>query len=463
MKVPRLTRSIFLDQFLLMQGVGVLIGLAFPKFLVLYGFEAESVLTLEFYLVCQVAGQVVGLISFLLVSTVIRPHLKLLANRMQDIAEGLQKKTFSEHAVQCDDDLCQIRVDSRDEIGVTAKAYNRMLTSLLQAHEVERVFNRFTQVMSENLQLEKLADETLDLLLRSTHVEAGAVVVVQNGALEVVSSYGILEAESLAAHDRVSKVIHDGQEERVSMPKGIALDGVLTQFTPSEVFIKPIEFKGSTLGVLVAATGAELADQRTEQLLEIFSRSIGLAMNNAMIHSKFQKLAAVDSLTGIYNRRFGMDRLREDFTRSIRDQSSLSLAMIDIDHFKPINDTYGHLVGDRAIKMIAAIIKNCLREGDIVVRYGGEEFMVLMHGASSRNAMNVCERMRHQVKDAFFKEGTQQIQLTVSVGLVSYPEQPAADEMGLIDMADQALYTAKDAGRNQVVAFAKAQAAISEV
>ncbi|MDR9498275.1 MAG: diguanylate cyclase [Hydrogenovibrio sp.] len=462
MKVPRLTRSIFLDQFLLMQGIGVLIGLAFPKFLVLYGFEAASVLTLEFYLVCQVAGQVVGLISFLLVSTVIRPHLKLLANSMHDIAEGLEKKTFSEQTVRCDEDLCQIRVDSRDEIGVTAKAYNRMLASLLQAHEVERVFNRFTRVMSENLQLEKLADETLHLLLRSTHIEAGAVVVVRNGALEVVSSYGILEAEQLAEHDRISKVISDGQEEKVRLPSGIALDGVLTQFTPSEVFLKPIEFKGSTLGVLVAATGAELADERTEQLLEIFSRSIGLAINNAMIHSKFQKLAAVDSLTNIYNRRFGMDRLREDFARSVRDQTSLSLAMIDIDHFKPINDTYGHLIGDKAIRMIAAIIKNCLREGDIVVRYGGEEFMVLMHGASSRNALNVCERIRHQVKDAFFKEGTQQIQLTVSVGLVSYPEQPAGDEMGLIDMADQALYTAKDAGRNQVVTFAKAQQTIAE-
>lgn len=462
MKVPRLTRSIFLDQFLWMQGVGVLIGLAFPKFLVLYGFEATSVLTLEFYLVCQVAGQVVGLISFLLVSTVIRPHLKLLATRMHAISEGLQQRSFFEQSVQCDDGVCQIQVDSQDEIGVSARAYNRMLASLLQAHEVERVFNRFTRVMSENLQMETLADETLNLLLQSTHVEAGAVIVVSHGQLKVVSSHGILEAGQLAEHDRVIKVVEDGQQARVSMPRGIALDGVLTQFTPSEVFIKPIEFKGATLGVLVAATGAELADERTEQLLEIFSRSIGLAMNNAMIHSKFQKLAAIDSLTGIYNRRFGMDRLREDFSRSVRDQSSLSLAMIDIDHFKPINDTYGHLIGDKAIRMIAGIIKNCLREGDIVVRYGGEEFMVLMHGASSRNAQNVCERIRHQVKDAFFKEGTQQIQLTVSVGLVSYPEQPAGDEMGLIDMADQALYTAKDGGRNQVVTFAKAQQTIAE-
>lgn len=453
MQLPRLTNSIFLDQFLFMQLIGVFIGLAFPHFLVWYGFHADEVLTGDFYIVSQIAGQMVGLISFILISMVIRPHLKLLSHRMQDIADGLQQKTFDDQVMKCGDGFCQIEVASNDEIGISARAYNQMLDALIQAHGVERVFNRFTKVMSENLDLSKLADETLSLLIESTNFEAGAVLVIRQGELQLIASQGILDADSLAKHDVIARSIKAGKSSRIQLPDNIDLDGVLTHFKPSEIFIEPIEFKSSTLGVLVAATGAHIADEHTEQLGQLFSRSIGLAINNAMIHSKFQKLAAIDGLTSIYNRRFGMERLKEDFSRAVREQNSMAIGMVDIDHFKAINDTYGHLVGDRVIKMIASIIKNTIREGDIVIRYGGEEFLMILHGASCENAYNICERIRHQVKDTVFKEENQLIQVSVSIGLAAYPEQPAGDEVELIHKADQALYQAKETGRNQVLKF----------
>lgn len=453
MQLPRLTNSIFLDQFLFMQLIGVFIGLAFPHFLVWYGFHAEEVLTTDFYIVSQVAGQIVGLISFFLISMVIRPHLKLLSNKMQDIANGLQNKAFDNQAMNCEEGMCQIEVTSNDEIGISARAYNQLLDALIKSHEVERVFGQFSKIMSENLDLSKLSDEALSLLIQSTNFEAGAFLVIRQGELNVIASQGILEPETLPKHDIIEKCLKEVKTKRIPLPKNIDIDGVLTHFRPSEIFVEPIEFKGSVLGVLVAATGAQPADDRTEQLASLFSRSIGLAINNAMIHSKFQKLAAVDGLTGVYNRRFGMERLKEDFSRAIREQTSMTLAMVDIDHFKSINDTYGHLVGDRVIKMIASIIKNAVREGDIVVRYGGEEFLMILHGASCQNAFNICERIRHQVKDTVFQENNQVIQVTVSVGLAAYPEQPAGDEMELIHKADQALYQAKDGGRDQVLKF----------
>lgn len=453
MQLPRLTKSIFLDQFLFMQLIGVFIGLAFPHFLVWYGFHAEEVLTIDFYIVSQVAGQIVGLISFLLISMVIRPHLKLLSHKMQDIANGLQNKSFDDHTLNCEEGMCQIEVSSDDEVGISARAYNQLLDALIKSHEVERVFGRFSKIMSENLDLSKLADETLSLLIQSTNFEAGAFLVIRQGELNVIASQGILEPENLSQHDVIEKCLKDAKTKRIALPSNIELDGVLTHFRPSEIFIEPIEFKGSVLGVLVAATGAYVADDHTEQLAQLFGRSIGLAINNAMIHSKFQKLAAVDGLTGVYNRRFGMERLKEDFSRAVREQNSMTLAMVDIDHFKAINDTYGHLVGDRVIKMIAAIIKNTVREGDIVVRYGGEEFLMILHGASCQNAFNICERIRHQVKDTIFQENNQVIQVTVSVGLAAYPDQVAGDEVELIHKADQALYQAKDGGRDQVIKF----------
>lgn len=433
----------------------MLIGLAFPHFLVWYGFPPEEVLTLEFYLISQVAGQVVGLISFLLISTVIRPHLKLLSQKMEEIAHGLKNKDFDQDEANCAEDFCGIEVVSNDEIGTTAMAYNEMLRALIQSHEVEVVYNKFTKIISENMELNRLVDDAMELLIDSTNIQASAVLVVKNAELELASSIGIFNGEHLAEHDMVQKCVKDKKPFRVKVPANIELDGVLTQFKPTEVFIEPLEYKGSISGILIAATGGVPADDRTEQLLRLFSRSIGLAINNALIHERFQKLAAIDSLTNVYNRRFGMERLREDFSRALRENSSFSVAMLDIDHFKQVNDTYGHLVGDKVIVMVSATIKKNLREGDIVIRYGGEEFLLVMHGASSCDALKVCERIRQQIKDTEIEDGSQKLHVTASCGIASYPEVKVDSEVALIDEADQALYMAKETGRDKTVIASK--------
>ncbi|BCN92326.1 hypothetical protein THMIRHAM_01110 [Thiomicrorhabdus immobilis] len=459
MQIPRLTKSIFLDQFIYMQVVGVIIGLAFPHFLVWYGFPESEVLTWEFYLVTQIAGQMVGLLSFLMISMVIRPHLKQLALKMQDIAEGLQEKDFIDYSVKCHEQLCTMEVLSNDEIGVSASAYNQLLAALLSSHENEQVFNKFTKVMSQNLEVETLSEETINLLISATKIEAAAILLYKNGEIVVEATQGIFHPETLTEHTTVLDAINKGKAQRITLPKHIQLDGVLTQFTPTEVFIEPIEFKGTHLGVMVAATGSEMADERTNTTLHLFARSMGLALNNALIHSKFQRLAAYDGLTNVYNRRFGMARLKEDFGRATREQSALSVIMVDIDHFKKINDNYGHLVGDKAIILIASILKKTLRDGDIVVRYGGEEFLMILQGASTKDALDVSERIRHQVQDTIFTEGDQRIDITVSVGVCGFPEVQVPDEVMLIDKADQALYQAKQTGRNKVIAYGTALAA----
>ncbi|QCU89212.1 GGDEF domain-containing protein [Thiomicrorhabdus sediminis] len=455
MKIPRLTKSIFLDQFIYMQLVGVLIGLAFPHFLVWYGFATEQVLTTEFYILTQVAGQVVGLISFLMISLVIRPHLKTLSNKMQDIAININSKDFLDYSEKCNENMCAMEVVSNDEIGISASAYNELLNALMSAHETEQVFNKFSKIMSESLEVQTLSEETVDLLIGATRIEAAAIYLFKNGEIELTSTRGITDADKLTKHPSVMDAVNKGRAQKINLPKHVQLDGVLTHFTPSEVFIEPIDFKGTHLGVMVAATGALMADEKTRVILQLFSRSMGLALNNALIHSKFQRLAAYDSLTNVYNRRFGMARLKEDFARSTREQSSLSVIMVDIDHFKNINDTYGHLVGDKAIVIIASILKNISRDGDVVVRYGGEEFLMILPGASSADAAKVAERIRHQVKDTIFKEDNQQIVMTISVGVCGYPEIQVTDEVELIDKADQALYHAKQSGRNRVVEFAR--------
>ncbi|WP_029406509.1 GGDEF domain-containing protein [Thiomicrorhabdus sp. Milos-T2] len=453
MQIPRLTKSIFLDQFLYMQMIGVIIGLSFPLILVGYGFPEREVLTWQFFLITQVAGQMVGLISYVMISMVIRPHLKQLAMKMQDIANSLQDKDFIDYSVKCHHQLCNMDVISNDEIGVSAHAYNQLLEALIDSHESEEVFNKFTKVMSANLEVSTLSEKTIELLVKSTKIEAAAILLFKHGEVKVEATQGILHPESLTEHSSILDAVVKGKAQRITLPKQIQLDGVLTHFTPSEVFVEPIEFKGSHLGVLVAATGAKTADDRTNSTLHLFARSMGLALNNALIHTKFQRLAAYDGLTNVYNRRFGMTRLKEDFARASREQSQLSVMMVDIDHFKKINDNYGHLVGDKAIRLIASILKNTLRDGDIVIRYGGEEFLMILQGANTKDALQVSEKIRHQVQDTIFSEGEQQISLTISVGVCGFPEIQVADEVMLIDKADQALYQAKQSGRNKAIAY----------
>ncbi|MBE0685570.1 MAG: GGDEF domain-containing protein, partial [Anaerolineaceae bacterium] len=153
----------------------------------------------------------------------------------------------------------------------------------------------------------------------------------------------------------------------------------------------------------------------------------------------------------IYNRRFGMTRLHEEFGRSLRANTPMGVMMMDLDHFKQVNDTYGHLTGDRVLIKLVKLARSVLRDGDILVRYGGEEFLAILPGASQNDVRNIADRLRRKVEESGVADGDDIIKLTISIGGVSYPEHDVAKEIQLVDLADQALYQAKEAGRNCVV------------
>jgi len=108
---------------------------------------------------------------------------------------------------------------------------------------------------------------------------------------------------------------------------------------------------------------------------------LAVALNNSLNHQDLQRVAALDPLTGVYNRRFGLQRLTEEFGRSVRSGDPLGVLMLDLDHFKAVNDTYGHLVGDRVLQTVVRAARQILREGDVLLRYGGEEFIIVLPGA----------------------------------------------------------------------------------
>ena len=185
---------------------------------------------------------------------------------------------------------------------------------------------------------------------------------------------------------------------------------------------------------------------------EILARTFAIALSNAVKHEQLQRVAALDPLTSCYNRRFGLARLREEFNRSIRSDSVLSLVIFDIDHFKSVNDTYGHLIGDRVIAKVAEAARSQLRDEDILVRYGGEEFLCILPGVSSCDAESICERIRVEIEGLIVVDRKRKIGCTVSLGYATCPTQELDSERKLLQAADDALYRAKKNGRNATVA-----------
>lgn len=167
---------------------------------------------------------------------------------------------------------------------------------------------------------------------------------------------------------------------------------------------------------------------------------------------ELQQLSRVDRLTGLWNRGYWEERLREEWVRAGRTSEEVMLVIFDIDHFKNINDTYGHAVGDEAIRMVGRLLLECSRDVDVCGRYGGEEFGVLLPETPMEGAVTFCERLRETIARQVIPTGIGPLQFTISLGIAAWGFD-LADTRTWIERADQALYSAKHGGRNQTQVF----------
>jgi len=304
-------------------------------------------------------------------------------------------------------------------------------------------------MLSSRLELDTVANGALHQLLEHTGAAAGAILVDTGGHLQVQASLGVRDPESIVDRDLVRDAQRTGATEVLEVPRDVEIEGALVDFRPRAVLFLPVSHKNVPLGVVVMAS-TESFEPEDLARLDLFRHGLGLALNNALAHDRLQRLAALDPLTGVYNRRFGLGRLHEEFGRAIRANSPLGVMMLDLDHFKSVNDTYGHQVGDRLLTSVAGIVSSILREGDILVRYGGEEFLAVLPAASSENLRAIGERVRRAVEDSSLVDGSQMVRITVSIGGAAYPNQNVESEESLVELADEALYAAKQSGRNLV-------------
>ena len=181
----------------------------------------------------------------------------------------------------------------------------------------------------------------------------------------------------------------------------------------------------------------------------VFANQMAVALENVRLYNETQQLAITDELTSLYNRRGFFELGRREVDRVLRFGHPLTAVMIDIDHFKIVNDTYGHPLGDKILRGLADRIRHNIRDIDIFGRYGGEEFVVLLIENDIATAALVAERLRRLISDTPFQTEAGPISITVSMGLAIVTKD-TPDLGTLISQADQALYHAKQAGRNRV-------------
>lgn len=228
--------------------------------------------------------------------------------------------------------------------------------------------------------------------------------------------------------------------------------------TRSEMCV-PLIFFGEKLGV-VALESEKLGNFRKDDVasLEAVADIVAGAIQNAKYFERAKQLAYVDGLTGIFNRRYFELRIAEELERASRYESQLTVIMIDIDNFKRLNDEFGHLLGDEVLRHVSQIFQQQLRKGDIVCRYGGEEFAIVVPQTAPENAFEAAEKLRRIVESWYFPGVPRKV--TISAGLAGFPRHGRTRDE-IVASADGALYGAKQGGRNRVVAAASPRVSMS--
>lgn len=325
-------------------------------------------------------------------------------------------------------------------------------------------FLNLSKTLSATLNMEELFRLALHLIGRSLHVDAYSLMLLDESGerLVVKAAFGLPEDGTLGQTLRLGEgisglVAQTGQALLVpdvsAEPRFLEQESFRLQ--RGSFICVPLRIKGrEVIGVLNAQKpdphGFGLGDL---DLFQAVANQVAAALENAQLYQRTKELSTRDDLTGLFNRRHFFDNLEKEVQRARRYRRVFSLLLLDLDDFKGYNDTYGHLKGDEALKEVARLLLASTRRADIVARFGGEEFVVLLPEINAQGALVVAEKIRTAVDQYPFAGRASQPggHMSVTLGLATYPTD-SEDGLELVDLADRALYLGKQQGGNRTCA-----------
>jgi diguanylate cyclase (GGDEF)-like protein len=335
------------------------------------------------------------------------------------------------------------------------------------------VILRLSMLTGLQMQLEATLNLLSDMAAEICPFDSALVYFWDEGAehMELRLLRGIPKGSNITAEISTGNVLNlwavkYGRPLLITRGHHLQADALLGVMNSGSALAVPLFVSNRVMGSLQFFSSRQNAFQREDaQLLWILSLVSENLLTREYANEGLLRFAFTDYLTGLKTRGYFEQQLELEFKRSERRRQKFALLMIDIDHFKHLNDTFGHHVGDQILRDVSSILMKDMREVDTVARYGGEEFVIILPETTEAGAIYVAQRLRRTVEQAkFFAGSPHEIQhLTISIGVAVY-DTDAQFKRDLIEFADAALYAAKHAGRNRVVAYSGlAQQAQKEV
>ena len=453
-KYGTVKRSVLRNLLFSMLTFGLFVGLIFPPFARIV-LDTDKAYTPLFFSLCVLAGLLVGIFNFFIFRLLVSQELNLIQKGMSHVNVNIaDKEVLDEDCVS----ECILEITSADIIGDISLSFNSMTHEIFKRLELDSETRKFNSKLMHSVEIKDVSDTILTKMAAVMDAKAGLLYGGKAEKMQLFSHFGVDKT------DGITSILADqfGPIEKALKSENILsysqLDGwewfsqstPLGNFRPGSVLLIPLMAKQQSVGMVILACGVQTISPQQKKVLETLRSFAAPYLDNSILHKKITELAAIDDLTNILNRRFGMRRLKEEYSRATRHGVPISAVMIDIDHFKDFNDTFGHNAGDAVLKMVAATLRDNLRAEDMVCRYGGEEFLMVLAGAGMNDGALISERIRRAIETNHIRWGDKHLSVTISSGIATYPVVRASVCEELIAAADKALYAAKEFGRNQV-------------
>lgn len=347
-----------------------------------------------------------------------------------------------------------VRIDFRD-----ISNFLRLERELLTRNKELIIINNLSNAFISSANLDLVIEDLMEKVLLITDFHTGWLLLKENERFALKSSRGItpgfqktIEKGALAA--LCARTIEAGDPLNVLEPSDIGKISCLREEGIVFLVILPLISSNNTRGLIfLASRVGRNFEFDLAYLLTVVEKHITHIIDKIKLFQETKLLSITDGLTGLHNTRYFYRCLDLEIARTNRYGKPFSLMLFDIDNFKQLNDNYGHQAGDEVLQELAKIFKSISRETDTIVRYGGEEFIIILPNTSEEETISLANRIRHAVEEnTFIVDIKERVKITLSGGIASYPRN-AGDAKALLNASDTALYAAKAAGKNVVSCY----------